>query len=129
MDNLEIIDRFLWAFNKSPSYEQFILLGGKVPKRITNHTKWYGNLLTTNGYDKPTKANVYRVIFDKRRLVFIGTVGEICRKFGLTENQVDHSHHKGCTIDGCLNVHKINIEEEMYNIKDDNLFDMKIYKY
>lgn len=129
MENIDIVDRFMWAFNKSPSYEQYRLLGGTVPKRVTNQAKWYNNLLSSNGYDKPTKSNVYRVFFDNRGLIFIGTVSQICRRYGFTESQVDHAHSRGCVIEGCITIKKINIDEEMMNIKNKDLFKMKIYKY
>ena len=123
--NLYILDRFLYAFNVSPTLEQFRKLGGHLPSSCSSYRLYLDKL----GYEPPKKAT-YRVLDTLRNneLVFIGATGEIMDFFGIQYNPAVLRKGEYRLIKNRYKTVRINIDKEMNNIFKDDLFEMKKYK-
>lgn len=126
----EILDRYLWTFNSSPTHEMFTKLGGVVPDDFkVNGTPRYFNYISSLGYDKPYNR-IYRVYDTLRdnRLVYIGSTSNIEYQFDASIHMVRHAV-RGSLLKSQYKLEAINIQDECMNIFRKDLFDMEIYNY
>lgn len=75
MRNSEILKVFYKEYHRSPTYEEFMYVGGKCQERL------YGRLLTLLGYPQSTRAFTVQVFDTRGRMIFEGTVKQAAERF------------------------------------------------
>jgi len=132
MTNEQILDRYLYAFNSTPSYEMFMLMGGLLPKRYfisgyPCYTKYVGDL----GYDAPIRQvyRVYLVRLENKKLVYIGGAIDIGERLGVNAAAIRNANKNGNLVKQRYSIEMIDVNSEYRNLYRKDLYKMEEYKY
>lgn len=130
MGDIEILDRFMYAFGQSPTLKQWFKLNGKEKKKaVPKESEAYRELLSNYGYDKPNRGLTIRIYDTRNRLAFCGTLKRAMEVYPFLTITTLKSGVEGHIIYGGYNVERVDIDAEMNNIFRKDFWEMDLYKY
>lgn len=114
MKNIKIVDAFLYLNYRSPTEDEFVLLGGDLEEVKENFSN-YRNFLTANGYDIPSKAKIVEVYDLRGNLLFTGSTSDAAEHFNVKPKIVARSARLGLKLNWKYNV---KYKKTIFNIKE-----------